>query len=218
MSNQSFDFRLFLLLKERISQPVNYDKPYQKFIEYAASNGIGSYGNKIPKKIMYDLNGVLKPLKPRMNMGDAVTTTSNIAIEFKTSIESSSKGKESYFNLSRLRPFHNFQFFVVNLISVEKNGLKSHFYCISKDELFNNPEFKLNFMNGNKETNEGNVFIERRLTLKKSDAYKLLGKHNLLSGTSYNDLKRFMFRINGMTNNGTYYKSKKRSTKKTIEA
>lgn len=206
---QSFDYRFFLMQRERTFQPVNYDKPYQAFIEYAVSGGIASYGKRIPKKIVYDLDHVIQPNKAKDNNGDVSTISTGINTEFKTSIES----KNGTFSLCRLRSFHNFEYFIINLLSLSKNGLKSNFFCISKAELFGNPEFKLTYMNGNAETNEGNVFVERRLTLKKQDAFRLFGQYNLLAGTSYNDLKRFFYKLNGMKTNGTFYKSKKRSVK-----
>ena len=140
-----------------------------------------SYGIRIQQKITKDLS--LTTISPSLNNGDILIGKS--MCEIKTSF----LDKKGSYNLTHLRMWQKFRYYLFCLIDCE-NDFTPEFYVIDKYVL---NKIKMTPMNGTKESNSDNVNIELRTTIKKgSDSFKILVKENKLGGTSFNDLKNFV--------------------------
>lgn len=139
-----------------------------------------SYGARIQAKIAKDLS--VSTIPASLNNGDVELGSKSGEIKV------SYLDKKRSYNLTHLRMWQKFNFYLFCFIDCE-NDFTSEFYLLDKyvlDSIRKTP------MNGTKESNGDNTNIEMRSTVKKDgDIHKLLKKQNKLSGTSFNDLKRF---------------------------
>ena len=139
-----------------------------------------SYGSRIQAKIIKNLN--LISLSPSLNIGDVAIGKKN------GEIKSSFLDKKKCYNLTHLRMWQQFQYYVFCFIDCE-NDFTPEFYVLDKYVL---NSVKMTPMNGTKESNSENTNIELRTTVKKNgETHKLFKKKNKLSGTSFEDLKSF---------------------------
>ena len=139
-----------------------------------------SYGSRIQAKIIKDLN--LTSISPSLNIGDVAMGKKN------GEIKASYLDKKKSYNLTHLRMWQKFQYYVFCFIDCE-NDFTPEFYVLDKYVL---NLVKMTPMNGTKESNSENTNIELRATVKKNgETHKLFKKNNKLSGTSFEDLKSF---------------------------
>ena len=140
-----------------------------------------SYGTRIENKIKKLLN--VKNVKKKENKGDF--KYGEKYGEIKVTFLSQSKT----YNITHVRLYQNFDTYLFCFIDCE-NNFNPNFYLIPKNVMNKLP---LTSMNGTEESNMGNKKIDQRITIKKdSKEHKLISKHNLLSGTTIEDLNKFV--------------------------
>jgi hypothetical protein len=168
--------------KYKQSNDVNYDLTLNDFVAdcYARLKPC-SYGSRIQSKIVNDLS--VTSIPPSLNMGDVLLGNKS------GEIKSSFLDKKYSYNLTHLRMWQKFQYYLFCFIDCE-NDFIPEFYLLDKYIL---DSVKKTPMNGTKESNSDNTNIELRATVKKNgETHKLFMKKNKLSGTSFNDLKKFV--------------------------
>jgi hypothetical protein len=140
-----------------------------------------SYGARIEKYIGKLLN--LTRVSSRLGTGDF--KYKDTFCEFKVTY----LGQDLSYNITHIRQWQKFKYYMIMFIDCE-NDFTPEFYFIPKNII---NKFKLGNMVGTKETNIDNHNVDLRTTVKKgSNEHKLLTKHNLLNGTSVNDLISFI--------------------------
>ena len=168
---------------------VDIDIPMDKFSLIVYLGLSQKYGQLIPKKIIRDSMGVLTPTNPNVGPGDAFINTLKGIIHYE--IKCTYTSKNGMYSLTQLRMFEDYQYFIIALFDRTDN-FKSRFYVIPKEVL---RKLKLQSMHGNKKVNSENKFIEERVSLTTMDAYDFFGYHNILPGTSYDDLRSYYFQL-----------------------
>jgi hypothetical protein len=139
-----------------------------------------SYGSRIQTKLIKDLD--VSSIPPSLNMGDVVLGKKSGEIKV------SYLGKSNSYNLTHLRMWQKFHYYLFCFIDCE-NDFIPEFYVLDKYVL---NSVKMTPMNGTKESNSDNTNIELRATVKKNgEIHKLFMKKNKLSGTTFKDLKNF---------------------------
>jgi len=141
-----------------------------------------SYGARIQNFICGLLG--LKVVSSRLNCGDF--KYKDTYGEFKVTY----LGQNNGYNITHIRPWQKFKYYLIMFIDCS-NEFTPEFYFIHKNT-FN--KFKLGSMVGTKETNQDNLNVDlRTYIVKGSTEHKTLAKHNLLKGTSIDDLKEYVF-------------------------
>ena len=140
-----------------------------------------SYGSRIQNYVCNLLK--LKVINSKLNAGDF--KYKDTFGEFKMTY----LGQDLNYHITHIRQWQKFKYYLIMFIDCE-NEFTPEFYFIPKNIL---NKFKLGNMVGTKEANEDNHNVDLRVNVKKGSAeHKLLAKHNLLKGTSFNDLQEFI--------------------------
>jgi hypothetical protein len=169
--------------KRKASQTVDYK---MKLVDFICCCYVyltpASYGYQLQHYICHILLK-LKKLGDNLGLGDFVLNKE--FGEFKSTYLS----KDNEYNLTHLRQWQNFSYYLLCFIDCD-NDFNPEFYLITKEDM---GKFKLGFMNGIAEENKGQKNREKRLTVKKgSKNHKLFAEYNILSGTSFKDLKSYV--------------------------
>lgn len=145
-----------------------------------------SYGARIQKYVCRFLN--LMTISPRLNVGDF--KFKDTFGEFKVTYLS--QGLD--YNITNIRQWQKFKYYLIVFIDCE-NDFTPEFYFIPKNII---NKLRLSNMDGTKEANEDNHNVGLRTTIKKgSKEHKLLDKHNLLNGTSIDNIQEYMIKSLG---------------------
>lgn len=140
-----------------------------------------SYGTRIENKIKKLLK--VKSVKKKENKGDF--KYGEKYGEIKVTFLSQTKT----FNITHIRLYQNFDTYLFCFVDCEEN-FTPNFYLIPKNIM---NRLSLTSMNGTEETNMGNKNIDQRITIKKnSKEHKIISKNNLLLGTTFYDLKKYV--------------------------
>ena len=140
-----------------------------------------SYGARIQKYVCNRMK--LKTVSPSLNVGDF--TYKDTFGEFKMTY----LGQGLEYHITHIRQWQKFKYYLIMFIDCE-NDFTPEFYFIPKNTI---NKFKLSNMVGTKKANEDNHNVDLRTTIKKgSKEHKMLAKHNLLKGTSMDDLMMFL--------------------------
>ena len=100
--------------------------------------------------------------------------------------------KNDSFNLTHLRTWQNFNYYLCCFIDCDDN-FTPHFYVVDRKIV---SQMKLNYMNGTPKSNEDNTNVEMRATLTRGkENFRMINKHNLLKVTTYESLKEFVREI-----------------------
>lgn len=162
---------------------VDINLPINTYVTELYRKNTQSFGMGICKKIIHDSNGALKPSDP--DFGDAYSTITTESNEVK----SSCLGKTDIFNITHIRDYQNFNYFILCFVD-RKDKFKQSYFIVPKSFICNN--FKLNAMNNTKKSNMRNKEIDKRMSIKKEIALYYFGKANLLADTSYDTLQHFL--------------------------
>jgi len=140
-----------------------------------------SYGSRLQNYICNALK--LLVINSRLNVGDF--KYKDTFGEFKVTY----LGQNREYHITHIRQWQKFKYYLIMFIDCE-NDFTPEFYFIPKNIL---NKFKLGNMVGTKEANEDNHNVDLRVNVKKGSAeHRLLVKHNLLKGTSFENLKEFV--------------------------
>ena len=173
-----------LLAKNKFNKSKNIDTN-QDLIDYILDCytilNPCSYGARIQKYVCNRMK--LKIVTPRLNVGDF--KYKDTFGEFKVTY----LGQGLEYHITHIRQWQKFKYYLIMFIDCE-NDFTPEFYFIPKNII---NKFKLSNMVGTKEANEDNHNVDLRTTIKKgSKEHKMLAKHNLLKGTSMDDLMMFV--------------------------
>jgi hypothetical protein len=88
-------------------------------------------GSQFAKKLVFDSNGLLKPVNSTEDLGDVLCGVKYVEIKILfTSLK-------KYFRFTNLRDYQKFKYFVFCLVDDTKNDFPIRYYCIDKNNLFN---------------------------------------------------------------------------------
>jgi len=167
----------------------DYDMDMDKFICHISNVCQPTkYGNVFPKKVCHDSKNVMVEVPAQMDRGDCRIGKNKYA-ELKISFIN--KGGEKY-SIRNIRGWQNFDYYILCFVD-EK--FKARYYCVNKEVITNNGAIKLGYMNGTAESNRNNDKVGLATTVKHIDLNWLFKNHNLLSGTSYKHLLKFIANI-----------------------
>jgi len=168
------------------SKEVDYMLPLNHFIMdcYVRLNPC-SYGLRIASKICIDSS--LPQVSSRLGLGDCMV--GERAYEIKVSFLS----QENTYCITHIRMWQKFTHYILCFVDCRDN-FTPNFIVLNKFEL---NKLNLGAMNNTKEANVDNHNIELRVTIKKdSKEYNFLLRNNLLDGTSYGDLRKYIEKMN----------------------
>lgn len=102
-------------------------------------------------------------------------------------------GKNLCYSVRNIRYYHDFDYFILVFVDIY-DDFKINYFCIKKNDM---DSFNLSHMNGTYDSNKNNENINYGTTIKHGGFdYRLLQHMNLLDGTSFNDLLKFMIEDN----------------------
>jgi len=103
-------------------------------------------------------------------------------------------GKNLCYSVRNIRHYHNFDHYILVFVDTYCD-FKINYYCIRKGDV---KQFNLSHMNGTDSSNKNNENINYGFTIKDDsfDHRYVLKELNLLDGTSFNDLLKFMIEDN----------------------
>lgn len=150
------------------------------------------YGNEFPKKVCYDSKNKMIEVASNLERGDCRIGTLKHA-ELKISIV----GKTNSYNIRNIRGWQDFDYFILCFVYIDAKTqeFKVRFYCVDKEVITNNPALKLNYQNGTAKSNENNDKVGMCAVIKHEDLSWHFKKKNLLEGTSYKHLLKFIDKI-----------------------
>lgn len=157
------------------------------------------YGLEFPKKVCYDSNYAMKEISGTMDRGDCVIGNSKYA-ELKISVVGDTKKK---YNIRNIRKWQDFDYYILCLVYINSNTeeFNVRYYCVDKDVITNNPALKLSYQNGTAKSNANNENPGLVTQIPHEDVSWYFKKKNLLEGTSYKHLLKFIDNIAGVTSN-----------------
>lgn len=174
-------------MKRKFSDYVNL--PFEEFIQRIDEDFItpNEYGTWVCNKVIHDSKGKLNGVNQSDEMGDCSIRRS-IHYEFKTSFLHLSGN----FGIRNIRPWQNYDYFILCFVDTSEKKFKTYFYCVPKEVVINNPFLNLGQMNSTKDANKGNDKIALATTFNSFEHTRLFGKHNILKGTSYLQLMKYI--------------------------
>jgi hypothetical protein len=174
-------------MKRKLSDYI--DLPFDQFIISICEDFItpNEYGTWVCNKIIHDSKGKLNGVSQTEEMGDC-TIRRSLYYEFKTSILHQSGN----FGIRNVRGWQNYDYFILCFVDTSEKKYRTHFYCVSKDVVINNPFLNFGAMNTSKDSNKENKTIPLSTTFNSFEHTRLFGKHNLLKGTSYQHLMKYI--------------------------
>lgn len=185
--------------------------PMDEFLKEVTTYIPSEYGKKILKKITIDSKDKLQTINEfGLEKGDC-TIAKKVYFEHASSVIN----KNEKYGIRNIRPWQNFDNFILTLIDNRDGKIKVNFYCVSKDVILNNPVLKLSAQNSSKDINSENKYVPMSCTFEGYEHNWLFSSHNLLKGTSYKDLQDY---INDTHNSVTEFapnQGKKQKAKET---
>lgn len=184
------DKNLLLQAKERkdrqnILTDADYKSTMSDFILKIYLNCTpNKYGEAFQTKLKHTVGTSLKSLPTVGDRGD-------LHIRLKKFLEAkiSYSGLSNVFSINNIRDWQKIDYYILCFVN---ENFKASYYCVSNDVIINNPDIKLTGMNNTASANKHNKNVGKKATIKPSDVKRLFEKHNLLSGTSYNHLIKFI--------------------------
>lgn len=165
-----------------------FSLPMMDFLKEVTELIPSEYGKKILKKISLDSKGKLMQINQfGVEKGDC-TIAKKIYFEHVSSV----LNKNEKYGIKNIRPWQDFQNFILTLIDNRDNKIKVNFYCIPKDVIVNNPVLKLTAQNSSKDINSENKYVPLACTFEGYEHSWLFSQYNLLKGTTYKDLQDYI--------------------------
>jgi hypothetical protein len=162
----------------------DYDKSMDEFICVISSLIPAKYGNEFAKKVCYDSKNTMVEVSTAEDRGDCRIGKSKYA-ELKISFAN----KDDKYNIRNIRGWQDFDYYILCFVN-EK--LKAKYYCVNKEVITNNSIFNLSYMNGTAESNRNNDKVGMSLTINGFEINWHFKYENLLGGTSYKHLLKFI--------------------------
>ena len=180
------------MAKERksISNNVDgsdYDLPMDEFIcgiSYKCTPNV--YGSLFPKKVCYDSDNGMVEVSPALELGDCRIGRTKYA-ELKISFIS----KQGTYSIRNIRGWQKFDYFILCFVN-SNDDFKAKYYCVMKEVITNNQSLKLSYQNGTKSSNMNNDKVGMSVSIKQEDVNFYFKEHNLLEGTSYRHVLKFI--------------------------
>lgn len=153
-----------------------------------------SYGKMMVKKIAHDSKNKMSPVDDYEERGDLKLRWSPIQsddweyYEVKTSY----LNKSGRFTIKNIRPWQDFDYFILCLIDTSNNNYKTHFYCLNKEVIIDNPVLVFTGQNNTKISNENNTNVAISTTFGLNDHSWLFDEDNRLYGTTYDNLMSYL--------------------------
>lgn len=166
---------------------ADYDLSIDEFIceiSYKCSPNV--YGTIFPKKVCYDSKNGMVEVSRTLELGDCLIGKSKYA-ELKISFIS----KSGSYSIRNIRRWQNFDYFILCFVNSNDN-FKAKYYCVEKEVITNNSSLVLGFMNGTKASNMNNDKVGMAVSIKHEDVNFHFKEHNLLEGTSYKHVLKFI--------------------------
>jgi hypothetical protein len=163
------------------------DLPMGKFLMKSYTTCTpNKYGDLFAKKVIHDSKNILKELSATLDRGDCHVDYDKF-FECKISFRNIS-GK---YSITNIRNWQNFDYFILCFVDVQ-NDFKPQFFCIPKETITNNPAITLTGMNNTTEINSKNLYVGTRTTISDVDINWLFKNNNVLEGTSYKHVQKFI--------------------------
>jgi hypothetical protein len=171
--------------KNLISEET-YKLRFERFLQEIYYNcDPNVYGLYPVKKIQRDSNNMFLEISNDKNIGDAHINKTEF-FEVKVSFLPKKSNK---YNIKNIRKYQNVDYYLIILVD---DKFKSHIYCVPKDVICDNPILKLGYMSQTKEVNSQNALPLYSTTINGDEIEWILGRKNVLDGTSYSDLLEFI--------------------------
>ena len=165
----------------------NLNLPINEYLEECHEQYPATYGKLIVKKILYDSGNKLVSVPDYEERGDISLRRSEY-FEVKTSY----LNKSGKFSIKNIRPWQNFDYFILCLIDTSNGKYRPYFYCINKWTLINNPVLVFTGQNNTKISNEKNVNVGVATTVNLDDHSWLFKNDNLFGGNTYKHLMEYL--------------------------
>jgi len=166
------------------NESIDFQLPMPLFIGKMLKKIPAEYGKKILKKICFDTKEKLEQVTDReLESGDC-TIANKLFFEHASSI----LNKNNKYGIKNIRTWQNFDNFIITLINPTGKKNSVTFYCVPKAHIIDNPILKLTAQNSSKKINSANRYVPLATTFYEHEHAWLFEKHNLLKGTSYDDL------------------------------
>jgi hypothetical protein len=166
----------------------DYDMSMDEFICHISSLIPCKYGSVFAKKVCYDSKNVMVEVPNKMDRGDCRIGNNKYA-ELKISY----MYKNGKYGIRNIRAWQNFDYYILCLVD---SKFKARYYCLNKEVITNNQVIKLNYMNGTAESNKNNDKVGFSTNIDHTELNWLFMYENLLGGTSYNHLLKFIASMN----------------------
>ena len=168
-----------------------FDLPMMDFLKEVTQLIPSEYGKKILKKIAIDSKDKLQQINELgIEKGDC-TIAKKVYFEHASSV----LNKSEKYGIRNIRPWQNFDNFILTLIDNRDGKIKVSFYCVPKNVILNNPVLKLAPQNSSKTINSENKYVPLSCTFEGYEHTWLFSSHNLLKGTSYKDLQDYISNV-----------------------
>jgi hypothetical protein len=171
-----------------IINDIDYDLSFEDFILKIYINCDSSkYGESFQSYIKKNFFPKIKTLSKQFERGDL-----HVNYEKYFEVKISYLNKNGKYSITHIRNWQRFDYFI--LCFVDEN-FNSSIYCIPKNVITQNEKLNLNSMNGTKSTNLKNIFVSTRVSIKPNHVKSILSKKSVLKGTTYNDLRNFIYTL-----------------------
>jgi hypothetical protein len=160
-----------------------------------------SYGKWMEKKLEYDTNYLIRKISASKDCGEF--NIGGKISEMKTTYLNMS----GVYRLANVRPWQKIDYYVLFLIDCE-NDFQLRVFMVSKEFLYGNLKFKA--MDNPQSVNDNNDNVNVGTTFKPSFITEL-EKVNILRGSTYDDLKDYIYYMNNHTKQVSVKSNKKTS-------
>ena len=184
------------LLKEAIKKretkniltDVDFDLPIEDFILRIYINCDPSkYGEAFQSYLNKDFSFKFKNVPRVFERADL-----HINCEKYFEVKISYLNKNGGYSVTHTREWQNFDFFILCFVDGDFN---SSFCCVPKDYLLKNENLTFSSMNGTKKSNSENNNVSKRTSVKLENTDSFIKENSVLEGTTYDDLKNFIYSL-----------------------
>lgn len=144
------------------------------------------YGDLFAKKVVHDSKNILKELSSSLDRGDCHADYTKF-FECKISY----RNRSGKYSITNIRDWQNFDYFILCFVDIT-DDFKSQFFCIPKETITNNPGITLTAMNNTSDINSKNTYVGTRTSINNVDINWLFKNKNVLEGTSYKHVQKFI--------------------------
>jgi hypothetical protein len=172
-----------------------FDLPIKDFLmECYDRCSPSKYGLIFPKKLKRDLRDGISILPNKIERGD-------LHVRYKTffEVKISFRNHNGKFSITHIRSWQKFDYYIICFVDTEKD-FSPKFYCVPKDVVTNNPKLSLSAMNNTQRINRYNSYVDWRTSFNCDDVEWIFEKENVLSGTKYTNLIKFIKSLNKKQN------------------